>query len=102
MAARQSSIRRQRSIKPMRTMDASTVQDPSEMRATLATTSDAPVAVVDKDLPNQEGKEKTSNAVLDFCRLANISTWYNTKARSANGYRDDNGDYHAMYRYGIG
>ncbi|XP_057379346.1 uncharacterized protein LOC130701400 isoform X2 [Daphnia carinata] len=109
MAVRQSSIRRQRSIKAIKTADVvmSTIQEPSEEKngPTLASTSSnasTSVPTTDKDAPNQEGKEKTSNALLDFCRLANISTWHNTKARSATGYRDDNGDYHAMYRYGIG
>ncbi|KAK4036539.1 hypothetical protein OUZ56_028590 [Daphnia magna] len=109
MAARQSSIRRQRSIKAIKPSDVvmSTIQGPSEEKIgpILASTSSniaTSVPTVDKDSPNQEVKEKTSNALLDFCRLANISTWHNTKARSATGYRDDNGDYHAMYRYGIG
>ena len=50
----------------------------------------------------KDDKKKTSSAVSDFCRLINISTWQNTKARSTSGYKDDNGEYNAVYRYGIG
>ncbi|EFX83344.1 hypothetical protein DAPPUDRAFT_315832 [Daphnia pulex] len=64
--------------------------------AAAPSTSDAPVGT------GKDGKKKISNAVLDFCRLVNISTWQNTKARSLTGYKDDNGEYNAVYRYGIG
>lgn len=47
-------------------------------------------------------KENNVANLKEFCRLANIAMWQNTKCRTRNGCRDDNGDYHSMYRYGIG
>lgn len=51
--------------------------------------------------PSKEVRAKSMAALLDFCRSANIAIGQNTKARASTGYKDDNGRYHAMYRYGI-
>jgi hypothetical protein len=47
-------------------------------------------------------KDKNFLSLKEFCRLANISIWQNTKCRSRKGFKDDFGDYHTMYRVGIG
>ena len=52
-------------------------------------------------VPSEKVREINIREVKEFCRLTNISIWQNTKERKMNGYRDDSGDYHAIYRYGI-
>ena len=44
---------------------------------------------------------EAAERVLEFCRLANVSIGQNTKNRSETGFKDDSGNYHVMYRYGI-
>ena len=66
----------------------------------------APIAVGTMTKANVSAVDPSKDSNLaeleEFCRLANISTWQNTKYRSRKGFKDDNGDYHAMYRIGIG
>jgi hypothetical protein len=108
LTSRQQSSVRRRSSKPPRMADLTllTNGDPSEDQVEMpAKNSAAAAATSTSDAPvdtGKDGKKKISNAVLDFCRLVNISTWQNTKARSLTGYKDDNGEYNAVYRYGIG
>ncbi len=109
MTSRQQSSVRRRSSKPPRMADVTSLTngDQSEDKVEVpATNSAAAAAPSTSDAPVDTGKDgkkkKISNAVLDFCRLVNISTWQNTKARSSTGYKDDNGEYNAVYRYGIG
>ena len=52
-------------------------------------------------VPSKKVKETNLREVMEFCRLLNTAIWQNTKERSMGGFRDDSGDYHAMYRYGI-
>merc|ERR1712071_718383 len=50
------------------------------------------------------GKEELDDAtgrLLEFCRLANLSVAQNTKSRANHGFKDNAGNYHPMYRYGI-
>lgn len=42
------------------------------------------------------------SAVIEFCQNANRAIGQNLKSRASTGYKDNNGRYHAMYRYGIG
>ena len=46
-------------------------------------------------------KVKDLKALQDFCRFTNIAITQNTKNRSGTGYKDDDGNFNAMYRYGI-
>jgi hypothetical protein len=52
-------------------------------------------------VPSKKVKETNIREVMEFCRLLNTAIWQNTKERIMGGFRDDSGDYHAMYRYGI-
>lgn len=55
-----------------------------------------------KDLVSVPSKKVANKReVMEFCRLLNISITQNTKERVMSGFRDNSGDYHAMYRYGI-
>lgn len=52
-------------------------------------------------VPSKKVKETNIREVMEFCRLLNTAIWQNTKERIMGGFRDDSGDFHAMYRYGI-
>ena len=77
-----------RTVKQMRT-EATATRDPA-----AGTSSTALYA-------SKETRAKNLEEIKEFCRVANISVWQNTKGRSLTGYKDDEGNYHVMYRCGI-
>lgn len=79
---------RRRTVKQMRT-EAATQEQPA---APSSSSTHAP-----KEATSSQNEEQ----IKEFCRVANISVWQNTKARALTGHKDDEGRYNVMYRYGI-
>lgn len=77
--------------------------DPSSSRRLSNASQDEDSSASTQPPLEQPKKEQKVNMkdLQDFCRQANIAVSQNTKNRAGTGYKDNDGNFHPMYRYGI-